>query len=106
MTMHRRRRRALVLEQQQLLERSAGLRVALARQSQVLKPPLALADQLRAGLQWLGRHPIGPMIALALLLLKRPGRTLRGLSRVFFFSQLLSRAWHGLRGLRTRQVMH
>lgn len=103
--MHRRRRRALVLEQQQLLERSAGLRVALARQSQVLKPPLALADQLRAGLQWLGRHPIGPMIALALLL-KRPGRTLRGLSRVFFFSQLLSRAWHVLRGLRTRQVTH
>jgi hypothetical protein len=105
MTMHRRRRRELVHEQQQLLERSAGLRVALARQSQVLKPPLALADQLRAGLQWLGRHPIGPIAALALMLM-RPGRTLRGLSRVFFVSQLLSRAWHALRGLRTRQATH
>ncbi|EYC50502.1 membrane protein [Hylemonella gracilis str. Niagara R] len=102
--MHRRRRRVLVQEQQQLLQRNAELRVALSLQSQVLKPTLALADQLRAGLQWLGRHPVGPMLALALLLLKRPSRTLRGLSRVVLIAQLLSRGWHGLRGLWTRQV--
>lgn len=104
--MHRQRRRALVLEQQQLLQRSAGLRVALGRQSQVLKPPLALADQLRLGLQWLRRHPVGPMAVVALLLLKRPRRAVRGLSRVFFVSQMVARAWHGLRSFWERQAAH
>ncbi|WP_165493143.1 YqjK family protein [Hylemonella gracilis] len=99
--MHRRRRRALVLKQAQLLQRSAELRVALAHQSQVLKPPLALADQLRVGLQWLSHLPVGPMVTLALLL-TRPRRAWRSVSHVFLVAQQLSRAWHGLRGFWTR----
>ncbi|MCZ8252346.1 MAG: YqjK family protein [Hylemonella sp.] len=91
--MHRRHQLALALGEQALLQRSAGLRDALGRQSQTLKAPLALLDQLRVVIDWLGRHPVLPLLMLALLKLKRPQRALDSLSRLYALSQLLLRAW-------------
>ncbi len=73
----------LLQRRQRLLLRSAELRVALAAQSQVLKAPLALADQARAGAQWLYRNPGWPLAALLLLWVLRPQRALRWGGRVF-----------------------
>ena len=67
---------ALARRQQQLLVRSAVLRTTMAHQAQALKPPLAVADQVRAGVQWLRQHPLFPLAALALLALQRPRRIL------------------------------
>lgn len=75
---------ALARRHQQLLVRSAVLRITLAHQAQALKPPLALADQVRAGVQWLRQHPIWPIAALALLALKRPRRILGLTSRLLW----------------------
>lgn len=61
------------VRQQHLLARSAALRLSLADQVQVLKTPLALADQARAGLQWLYRHPLwslGTGVLMAVVLPK------------------------------------
>jgi hypothetical protein len=98
--MHRRHHRVLARRQEQLLQRSARLRVALAHQSQALKSPLALADQLRSVVHWLGRHPILPLVVLTLLKLKGPRRMLSSLPRLFALSQLMLRIWHWL-GKRT-----
>lgn len=78
------------LRQQQLLVRSAELRVTLAHQAQALEGPLAVADQARAGARWLYRHPEWPLGALALLALLRPRRALR----------LAGRLWSGWKTLR------
>ncbi len=91
-----RQSRALAQRRQRLLLRSAQLRNALAHQSHFLKAPLALVDQLQIGLNYLGRHPVWPMIALALLHLARPRGMSRGLLLIFAVSQLLARTWHKL----------
>lgn len=60
--------------QQHLLARSAELRLSLAEQAQGLKKPLALADQARAGVQWLYRNPVWPLgvgLLMAIVLPKR-----------------------------------
>jgi len=54
----------LQLRRQRILLRSAQLRNDLARQSEVLKAPLAQMDRVKQGVQWLRRHPIA-MAALA-----------------------------------------
>lgn len=64
----------LVVRQQRLLLRSAQLRLALATQAQVLKGPLAVADQAHRGLKWLQNNPLWPLGALAVLLVLRPRR--------------------------------
>lgn len=87
--MHRRHRASLIQRQQQLVLRSAGLRVTLTRQAQALKAPLSVVDQLRYGVQWLGRHPGWPMAALGLLSLTRPRRLLRWLPPLMASVQLL-----------------
>jgi len=94
--MHRLHRDELVRRQRQLLLRSAELRVTLAYQAQALKSPLAFADQLRAGVRWLGQHPVWPMIALALLALWRPHPLLRWVPRLVGVSQLFLRVRHWL----------
>lgn len=101
--MHHRHHRVLARRQEQLLQRSAGLRVALGHQSQALKPPLALADQLRSVMHWLVRHPILPMVVMGLLKLNRPRRVLGSLPRLFALSQIMLRVWHwfGKRTTRT-----
>jgi hypothetical protein len=95
--MGRQPRDALARRQQQLLIRSAELRVALANQAQVLQSPLALADQVRAVGQWLREHPQWPLGALILLALTRPRRLLRWGSRLMWGLGLYRRArdWVG-----------
>jgi len=83
----------LLLRQQHLLVRSAELRMSLSVQVQVIKPPLALADQVRSGAQWLYRHPQWPAGALLALVLLRPRRTL-------VWGRHLWWAWKSLQRLR------
>ncbi len=73
----------LAERKQQLLIRSAVLRVSLAHQAQVLRGPLAMADTVRNGTQWLRRRPQWPLAALALLALRRPRRALRWATRLW-----------------------
>jgi len=70
------RRDALVRRQQQLMLRSAELRVSLAHQIGALRSPLALADRLRAGTHWLWLHPAWPLAALTWWVLRKPRRML------------------------------
>ena len=90
----------LALRQQQLLIRSAELRVSLAHQVRALHTPLALADQAWAGVQWLRRHPLLPLATLALLVLKRPRRIVRWSTRLLWSWKLYQRAsnWMGKTG--------
>lgn len=74
----------LLVRQQRLLLRSKQLRRALADQAQVLKGPLALADQARCGLKWLHDNPLWPLGALLVLLLLRPRRMLLWGGRVWW----------------------
>lgn len=74
----------LARRQQQLLIRSAELRVTLAHEARALQAPLAVGDQVRAGAQWLRQHPLFPVLAVALLALKRPRVILRWGSRVLW----------------------
>jgi hypothetical protein len=62
----------LLLRQQQLLLRSAQLRVSLADQAEVFKRPMAVVDQLHRSLQWLYRHPRWPLVGLTVLSALRP----------------------------------
>ncbi len=66
----------LLLRQQRLLVRSAQLRITLVDQVQVLKKPLAVADQTQARAQWLYRNPQWPLGALIVLAVLRPRRTI------------------------------
>lgn len=95
--MSRQQRDELARRQQQLLIRSAELRVTLAHQAQVLQAPLAVADQVRAGVQWLRQHPQWPLGALVLLALKRPRRALGWASRLWWGWRVYLRArdWLG-----------
>jgi hypothetical protein len=82
--MSRLQRDALARRQQQLLIRSAELRVMLAQQAQVLQAPLAVADQVRAGVRWLRQHPQWPLGAALVLALRRPRRALGWASRLWW----------------------
>ena len=79
-----------LFRRQRLLMRSAALRITMAGQSQVMKAPLAVADQVRAGLRWLHRHPELPLGALVALAVLRPQRALRWTGRIL-------RAWTAFR---------
>lgn len=74
-----------------LQARSAALRHQLATDAQVLRTPLALADQVRRGWQWLKAHPqqvgMGVGVGVALLVLWRPRRV----------AWLAGRLWAGWR---------
>jgi hypothetical protein len=86
------RQRELELNRERLLARSAQLRLELGAQSAVLRTPLAVVDQVRAGSHWLRQHPAWPLGALAVLVLLRPGRALRWSSRLLWGWQLWRRA--------------
>ena len=83
--------------QQQLLLRSAELRLTLNRQARALQSPLVLVDQVRSSLHWLRQHPVWPLAALGLLVFKRPRRILRWLPRLLGGWQLYRqlRDWLG-----------
>jgi hypothetical protein len=82
----------LILRQQQLLVRSAQLRSDFASQVQIVKRPLAVVDQARAGLQWLCRNPQWPVGALAVLVVLRPRRTLIWGGRIWWAWKAVQRA--------------
>ncbi|MEI8030696.1 MAG: YqjK-like family protein [Comamonadaceae bacterium] len=74
----------LLLRQQQLLLRSAQLRVSLAEQTGVFRRPMAIADQLRSGLQWLYRHPGWPLVGLLVVIALRPRRAVVWSARLWW----------------------
>jgi hypothetical protein len=82
MTMPQPRDTELAERKQQVLIRSAELRVSLTHQVQALSSPLAVADQAVAGAQWLRTHPAWPLGAMAVLAVLRPRRALRWASRL------------------------
>lgn len=86
----------LARRQQELLHLSAGLRVSLREQAQTLAPTMVRATRLWASLQWLGRHPVWPLAALTLLMLRRPLRALSWATRLIGAWQLFVRAQHWL----------
>ncbi len=65
---------ALAQRRQQLQVRSALLRGRLADDAQVLRTPLALADQVRAGWRWLKTHPQWVGVGVAVMVVWRPRR--------------------------------
>ena len=66
----------LLFRQQRLLIRSAELRLNLSNQTQILKTPLAIADQAKASLQWLYNNPKWPLAAMLILIIIRPRRVI------------------------------
>jgi hypothetical protein len=86
----------LAQRQQQLLLRSAALRATLGQQARVLQTPLAVADQARAGVQWLRSHPLWPVASLLLITLTRPQRALRWVPRLWLGRDLYRQVRHWL----------
>ena len=86
----------LVVRQQRLLLRSAQLRLALAAQVQVLKGPLAVADQARSGLKWLYNNPRWPLGVLLVLLVLRPRRIVLWGGRAWWAWASFKRVRNGL----------
>ena len=86
----------LLGRQQRLQVRSAQLRFALADQAQVLRRPLALADQVQSGLQWLYHNPQWPLGALVLVILVRPPRTVVWARRLWWTWNMFNHARHWL----------
>lgn len=66
----------LIERQQRLLARSELLRVSLASQSRVIQRPMAVADRVADGVQWLYQRPYWPATAIAVLVIFKPGRVL------------------------------
>jgi hypothetical protein len=81
--------------QQQLMARSGRLRQRLADDVQVLRRPLALADQVRHGWQWLRAHPEVLAGSALLLALVQPRRAWRLASRAWAGWQLWQRLQQG-----------
>lgn len=86
------RDKELANRKQQLLIRSAELRITFSHEARVLQAPLAVADQAVAGLQWLRAHPAWPLGALALLAALRPRRALAWGTRLWWGWRLVRRA--------------
>ena len=78
---------ALADRGRQLQARSAALRGQVAVDADVLRTPLALADQLRRGWHWLKANPHWVGVAVALLVVWRPRR----------LAWLAGRLWAGWR---------
>lgn len=63
----------LALTRQRLQLQVAAQREALATHAAGLRPLCSAADQLRAGVHWLGRHPEVLAAGVAVLAAARPG---------------------------------
>lgn len=82
---------SLLLRRQELITRSAQLRLELADQAQVIRRPLALTDRALTGLLWLTRHPQWPLGALLIVVILRPQRALRWGGRAWWAWTALNR---------------
>ena len=91
-----RRAAALRLRQQELLVRSAELRVTLAWRSQMLMRPLGWIDRVRSGTRalfdWSTAHPQWLAAGLAVLVVARPRRAWRWARRGWWSWRALRRA--------------
>jgi hypothetical protein len=74
----------LVLRQQRLLLRSAQLRLDLREQLNGFQKPLLMLDKVQSGLHWIYRNPAWPTAALLALLVLRPQRTLKWVTRLWW----------------------
>ena len=74
----------LVERQQRLLARSALLRESLANQSGVIQRPLALADRVAQGLEWLYKRPYWSVAAITVFVVAKPSRILIWGSRMWW----------------------
>ena len=83
----------LALKKQRLRLKSAILRDAFADQAGAWAPAFAAADQVRAGINWLRRHPALPIAVLVALLVARPRALLRLAGRGWL-------VWRGAKRLR------
>jgi hypothetical protein len=92
----------LQVERERLRLRSTELRLQVARQAQVLVAPLAVADQVQAGVRWLRAHPEGPLLVLGLVIVARPRRALRWAGRLWWGWGLWQRGrrWLATAGMR------
>ena len=85
--------RAVTLAQRQteLLMRSEQLRARIASDAQVLQRPLALADSVSAGWNWLRVHPEATLAAVAVVVVLRPRRALAWATRLWGGWRLVQR---------------
>jgi YqjK-like protein len=67
----------LLRRRERLRMRSSLLREDWSRQVQVLRTPLGLVDRARDGVHWLARHPEWPLGVALVVMVLRPGRSLR-----------------------------
>jgi hypothetical protein len=74
----------LGLRREQLLMRSAELRLTMAEHGKALEKPLAVVDTTRDALRWLRDNPEWPLGALALVVLMRPKRALVWAARAWW----------------------
>jgi hypothetical protein len=84
-----------------LRARCAEQRRALAAHVPVLQQACALADRVKAGRDWIRRHPVLASSVAALLVLARPAR-LRWIWRLARWGQGMWRGWRGLAHLRDK----
>lgn len=84
----------LALKRQRLQLLSAAQRDAFGYHAKTWAPAFAAADQVRAGINWLRRHPALPVAVLVALLVARPRTLLRLAGRGWFVWQ----GWKRLRG--------
>ena len=82
----------LATRKQQLLIRSAELRVTMAHEARALEVPLAVADQVTTGIQWLRNHPQWPAGALVLLAVLRPRRVMNWGTRLWWGWRMWNKA--------------
>lgn len=85
--------RALQHRREQLLMRSAALRVQLRHEAQVLEAPLGWADQGLQAVRWLRAHPEWPLVTLGVWVVLGPRRALRWAMRGWWL-------WRGVRRVR------
>lgn len=98
---------ALADRGRQLQARSAALRGQLAVDADVLRTPLALADQVRRGWHWLKANPQWVGVAVALLVVWRPRRLAWLAGRMWAGWRLWQRLhrWHSRLGPVALQVL-
>lgn len=82
--------RALQRRREQLLMKSAALRMQLRHDAHALEVPLALADRGLHAARWLRAHPEWPLTALGVWVVLGPRRALRWATRGWWL-------WRGVR---------
>lgn len=94
----------LALRKQRLLMRSAELRGRFVEQVQPLVPLFAAADRVSAGLRWIKRHPVLPVVVLVATLVARPRAVLRWAQRGWLLWQMTGRLRDTIVGGTAHQV--